>query len=94
MSIDHLDPAEVLGATTDALAAMLAVPDWQRDALCAEYEREPFFAMAPAVIAKAKAICRGCLVRDECLAYAVEHEAVGVWGGTSTGERKRGRPAA
>lgn len=46
----------------------------------------------------AKNICKGstplaisaCPVRDECLAYALEHnEKFGVWGGTSERERRR-----
>jgi WhiB family redox-sensing transcriptional regulator len=45
----------------------------------------------------AKAVCRECPVRDECLAYALDHrEHDGVWGGLSARERRRllqARPA-
>lgn len=37
----------------------------------------------------AKAICRECPVRFECLNYALAQNLVGVWGGTTTEERKR-----
>jgi hypothetical protein len=43
--------------------------------------------------AVAKALCARCLVRDECLDYALEREAtkadaVGIWGGLSPKERR------
>lgn len=38
----------------------------------------------------AQAICDSCLVKDECLEYAVNHnERFGVWGGKSERERRR-----
>ena len=69
---------------------MVRVPDWQLDALCAEYDKAQFFSMNPPTISKAKQVCERCPVKAECLAFAYETEAVGVWGGTTTGERKRG----
>lgn len=37
----------------------------------------------------AKAVCRACPVRQECLAYALaNHEKHGVWGGLTWEERK------
>ena len=39
--------------------------------------------------AKAKAICARCLVRPDCLAYALDTgEAHGVWGGMNEDERR------
>ena len=32
-------------------------------------------------------ICGGCPIRKKCLAYALEHEIYGVWGGMTTQER-------
>lgn len=41
------------------------------------------------MIRAAKAICRTCLVRNECLAYAITHrEFKGVWGGMSEKDRR------
>jgi WhiB family redox-sensing transcriptional regulator len=40
----------------------------------------------------ARAVCAGCLVREECLAHALAHPSYldsGVWGDTSERERKR-----
>ncbi len=36
----------------------------------------------------ARAICERCLVRDECAAYGIEHDEVGVWGGLDQRERR------
>jgi WhiB family redox-sensing transcriptional regulator len=45
-------------------------------------------------VALAKRVCAGCVVRDECLAFAVDNrEEVGVWGGTSPKERRSIRRA-
>lgn len=42
----------------------------------------------------AKAVCRDCTVREECLEYALLHgERLGVWGGLSEAERRRFRRA-
>jgi WhiB family redox-sensing transcriptional regulator len=38
---------------------------------------------------EALAVCHRCDVREPCLAYAIEHRAAGVWGGTSDRQRKR-----
>jgi WhiB family redox-sensing transcriptional regulator len=38
----------------------------------------------------AKAVCRECPVREDCLEYALANGIrYGIWGGTSEGERKR-----
>ena len=37
----------------------------------------------------ARAVCRRCVVVDECLSYALDHpEVFGVWGGKSPQERE------
>ena len=39
--------------------------------------------------AAAKAVCAGCEVRDECLAYALDNdERFGIWGGLSERQRR------
>jgi WhiB family redox-sensing transcriptional regulator len=40
------------------------------------------------------AVCRTCPVIDECLAFALEHGEVGVWGGTTEVQRREMRRAA
>ena len=81
------------------LADLLARPDWQDDALCAEpaYRDLPWFAELGESPDKAKNVCRRCLCREECLAYALAHHVDhGIWGALSPKERKalRRAPAA
>jgi WhiB family redox-sensing transcriptional regulator len=39
-------------------------------------------------------VCRGCVVREECLEYALSNgEKFGIWGGMSERERRRLRRA-
>ena len=59
------------------------------DALCREYPHVNFFPARGESTAPAKAVCSRCLVRSECLGYAVENEEHGVWGSTSRQDRER-----
>src|SRR6266566_1570875 len=64
---------------------------WMSRAACTQADPEIFFPAPGDEVgeAKAKAVCRACPVRSECLAYAVVHGIDdGVWGGTSE-ERRR-----
>jgi WhiB family transcriptional regulator, redox-sensing transcriptional regulator len=69
------------------------------DLPCSE-DPELFFAEAPAEVEAAKALCRGCRARAQCLAGALERrEPWGVWGGellmrgtVVPRKRPRGRP--
>jgi WhiB family redox-sensing transcriptional regulator len=43
-------------------------------------------------IRAAKAICDSCIVRQQCLHWAIEtNQDIGVWGGLSEDERKKAR---
>ncbi|MDQ1511262.1 MAG: WhiB family transcriptional regulator, redox-sensing transcriptional regulator [Actinomycetota bacterium] len=45
--------------------------------------------------AKAKTICAECIVRQECLEFALRvHEPHGIWGGLTEAERRRLLPDA
>jgi WhiB family redox-sensing transcriptional regulator len=72
------------------LLELLDRPPWQRDALCREYAgRVNWFPGRGESTEDAKAVCRRCLVRPECLLDALEHdEPNGVWGGLSAQERR------
>lgn len=39
--------------------------------------------------AKAKGYCQTCVYKTECLAWALEENEIGVWGGTSDVDRRR-----
>ena len=54
-----------------------------------------FFPERGASTREAKEVCRGCVVRLDCLEYAlVNGEKFGIWGGLSERERRRLRRAA
>ncbi len=55
---------------------------------CRERPDVNFFPVQGQTAAPAKAICRECPTRARCLEYALETAADGVWGGTSTKERR------
>lgn len=70
------------------------------DLPCREQDPEVFFAESPQDVEYAKAVCRDCPVRPQCLAAALERrEPWGVWGGelfvqgvVVPRKRPRGRP--
>ena len=69
---------------------------WERDALCREYvdRADAWFPTAGEDGNAAKAVCRRCLVRSECLDYALSQPGLGgIWGGTNERDRKRLRTA-
>ena len=77
------------------MTAILPLPGWTVWALCAETDPEIFYPEKGGSTYAAKMICRGCVVRAECLEYALEHgERFGIWGGLSEQERRRLRREA
>ena len=65
---------------------------WRRDALCHLYPLHVFFPEPGESIDNAVAICGRCLVRAECLAYALADPCArehGIWAATTPEERKR-----
>ena len=75
---------------------MITIPDrdWRQLAACRHADPELFFpvsASGPSLdqITQAKAICAGCPVRRQCLAFALDtRQNHGVWGGMSEQERR------
>ena len=62
---------------------------WMRDAVCVETTGVEFFPERGKPTAPAKAVCAGCLVRNDCLVFAMMHDIRwGVWGGLSSLERR------
>jgi WhiB family redox-sensing transcriptional regulator len=63
---------------------------WQVQANCLGVDPDLFFPERGASTREAKAVCRACVVREECLEYAlVNGEKFGIWGGLSERERRR-----
>jgi WhiB family redox-sensing transcriptional regulator len=66
-------------------------PGWMDQAACAGH-REVQFVLShrdAAATRAALAICRSCVVRFDCLDYAIRCDAVGIWGATTTLERRK-----
>src|ERR671917_274919 len=67
---------------------------WQDQANCMGVDPDLFFPERGASTREAKEVCRGCVVREDCLEYALANgEKFGIWGGMSERERRRIRRA-
>jgi WhiB family redox-sensing transcriptional regulator len=78
-------PAETTGLRWD-----IQKPTWQRSANCLGVDPDLFFPERGGSTREAKEVCRGCVVREQCLQYALENgEKFGIWGGMSERERRR-----
>ena len=67
---------------------------WQSRANCMGVDPDLFVPERGASTREAKEVCRGCVVRDDCLEYALDNgEKFGIWGGMSERERRRLRRA-
>src|SRR4051812_18646187 len=66
------------------IVGLFAHPPWMADALCLEYPPDWWFPSRGDPTERALAVCRRCAVREECLAFAIEHDQRdGIWGGTT-----------
>ena len=82
------------GAVTNQMAFLSASekdePTWHDFANCLGVDPDLFFPERGASTKEAKEVCRGCVVRDDCLEYALQNgEKFGIWGGMSERERRR-----
>ncbi len=66
--------------------------DWRSLAACAQFPNNLFFPGSEAsdrAAERATAICAICVVRGDCLEYALEtNQRAGIWGGTTEDERR------
>jgi WhiB family redox-sensing transcriptional regulator len=68
---------------------------WMARANCKGVDAELFFVGRGTSTWPAKQVCLGCVVRGECLQYALDtREPFGVWGGMSEKQRRRLRRGA
>jgi WhiB family transcriptional regulator, redox-sensing transcriptional regulator len=68
------------------------VEGWKLLGNCVGKEPDIFFpdtAYNRDEVKTAKDICAVCLVRAQCMDYALRHDEVGIWGGTTERERKK-----
>lgn len=99
-STPRSDQGASVGRRSAALIQLSTSPptDWQEQARCGAVDASVFFppphheskAERLAREAEAKAICADCVVRSECLEWALTvGETFGVWGGHSEAERRQ-----
>jgi len=75
------------------MGSLVRQENWRSLAACRSADPDLFFPVSSsgasvAQVAEAKAICAGCQVRRDCLAFALRtHQVHGVWGGLSEQER-------
>ena len=68
---------------------------WRDEAACRDADPDIFFPPGRDHVdrpstARARAICAGCPVLDDCLAHAIATDQPdGIWGGLNTTERRR-----
>jgi hypothetical protein len=69
--------------------AEIVIGPWTALARCAETDPEIFFPPKGDPATTARAICRQCPVREDCLGYALDaEEEYGIWGGRDPDERR------
>ncbi|HEU4691604.1 MAG TPA: WhiB family transcriptional regulator [Vicinamibacterales bacterium] len=74
----------------DTTQPAVLAENWQDDANCLGVDPDLFFPERGASTREAKEVCRGCVVREQCLEFALQNgEKFGIWGGLSERERRR-----
>lgn len=66
----------------------MTYPTWMEQALCAQVDSEIFFVERGGDSRPAVNICRTCPVAAEYLEWALTHDEMGVWGGTTDHQRR------
>ena len=90
--LTHLDVSALNFSPTLLLRS--STMDWRHQSACRDEDPELFFPVGntgPALtqIEEAKKVCNRCVVKDACLAWALESgQDAGVWGGLSEDERR------
>lgn len=86
LSTSSTDPQAVYDLPP--LLGLLHRPAWHADAACKEHPELSWYPERGDDVRPLKAVCAGCLVRDEC-AEAGAHEMHGIWAGESARNRRR-----
>ena len=72
---------------------VIASTEWMVDAACRDMGPDLFYPEVGGKAAQAKAVCRRCKVRLECLEFALQWGSSpydqGVWGGSTPDERHK-----
>jgi WhiB family redox-sensing transcriptional regulator len=74
----------------DLQQLVLEAPAWMADAACAGTPTQAFFPARGQPTTEARRLCSTCLVRVECLEYALADPTLsGVWGGLGEIQRRQ-----
>ncbi len=71
--------------------------NWRSAGACLSADPDLFFPISTTgpgerQVAQAKVICAGCVVRQECLEFAMSNDlSYGIWGGSTPEDRQRQR---
>ncbi len=64
-------------------------PGWRADGACNGVDPDLFFPERGDSTREAKEVCKSCVVREDCLEFALAAgEKFGIWGGKSERERR------
>jgi WhiB family redox-sensing transcriptional regulator len=86
-SIDGPSDDDILAVDIEELEVAVS---WRRFSNCLGVDPDLFFPERGASTKEAKGVCHGCVVKKECLEYALTTgEKFGIWGGLSERERRR-----
>lgn len=65
---------------------------WYSDARCRQISGESFFPGKGGSTKLAQKVCAQCVVREQCLQFAIDHNITdGVWGGLTPADRQKER---
>jgi WhiB family redox-sensing transcriptional regulator len=65
-----------------------ALGEWHGKGLCIGEDPDLFFPVHGDTGERARQICSGCVVRDDCIRYATDADEFGIWGGLDQDERR------
>lgn len=72
-----------------------SINSWSQRAKCANQPVDTiFFPINTKGVAEGKRFCKDCPVIEPCRTYAIVHNTIGIWGGTSHTERTKFNPFA
>jgi WhiB family redox-sensing transcriptional regulator len=87
-----------LAAEGSATLVSLDGEGWRASGACVNSDPEIFFPLprgGRAQLARARALCARCRVREPCLAFALRtRQEYGIWGGLTEDERRAHRRAS
>jgi WhiB family redox-sensing transcriptional regulator len=91
-SLVHVGQVKEGAVDIQALIGGSETSGWQSRANCMGVDPDLFFPERGSSTREAKEVCRGCVVRVDCLEFAIANgEKFGIWGGMSERERRRVR---